>query len=144
MECFVGSPQRNIWKSLKLARGFMLNSKDYSLLKKLSSFAPWLTWRKRQFTAALCQSLHTKLELHMVFPLLVSILSLFYTICHLVFIVKLWIPVLWHEMPHTDMFTLYNYMMVNTPWAQAQPQKNWVSTNCTKLKSTWDRKPFSG
>lgn len=89
---FVASPtkEQQQAESLKLPSVFMLNSRDYSLLKKQSSFAPWLMWRKWQFTAALCHSLHTKLELCMVFPLLVGIISFFHTTHHWVFIVGPW------------------------------------------------------
>lgn len=126
--CWFPTTEQHHAKSLKLTRVFMLNSRDYSLLKKQSSFAPWLMWKKWQFTAALCQSLRIKFELCMVFPLLLGTVSFFYTICHLVFILPLWISVLWHEMPHTDIFILHNYMMVNTVCAQAQIQENWVCT----------------
>lgn len=87
---FVGSPtkEQQQAESLKLPSVFMLNSRDYSLLKKQSSFAPWLMWRKWQFTAVLCHSLHTKLELCVVFPLLVGITSFFHTSHHWVFIVR--------------------------------------------------------
>ena len=111
---FVGSPtkEQQQAESLKLPSVFMLNSRDYSLLKKQSSFAPWLMWRKWQFTAALCHSLHTKLELCMVFPLLVGIISFFHTTRPWVFTVRPRSQVLW-QMSHTDECAPPAYIMVN-------------------------------
>lgn len=65
----------------EIASVFMLNSRDYSLLKKQSSFAV-TNVKKMAIAAVLCHSLHTKLELCVVFPLLVGIISFFHTSHH--------------------------------------------------------------